>query len=124
MIANRIIKSPAVAVFLLLLLVSLALTWLIVNGGLSAGIMILLFTVGLMVVLAVVTHYRIGFYLVFLMGVFMFYVDRVLSIEFPMGTLYDGLVALAFIAVFFAGKHNDWHGFRNPVTITFIILIA
>lgn len=124
MITNRAIKSPAVAVFVILLMVSLAVTYFMASGGLATGLLVLFISVGIVMVSAIIRNYRVGFYLVFLMGVFMFYVDRLAKIEFPMGTVYDGLIALAFIAVFLVNRNNDWRSFKNPVTITFAILIA
>jgi len=124
MITNRTIKSPAIAVFVVLLLVSLAATYLIASRGLQAGWTILLISAAVVFVTAVMRNYRLGFYFVFIMGVFMFYMDRVAQIEFPMGTVYDALIALIFCCLFLDNRNNDWTTFKNPVTITFFILIA
>lgn len=123
MVTNRILRTHGVAVFALLLLVSLAVTYFIVRNGLASGLMILILTMGIVLVVCVARDYRLGFYFVFLMGVFMFYVDRVVDISFPMGTIYDGIIALAFISLFFQ-KQNNWTAFKNPVTIMFAILIV
>jgi putative inorganic carbon (HCO3(-)) transporter len=124
MITNRTIKFPASAIFALLLLISLAVAYLIADQGIVMGILVLLASVGVLLVGAVLKDYRIGFYFIFLMGVFMFYVDRIADISFPMGTVYDGLVALVFLSLFMEKKNHDWTLFKNPVTIMFAILIA
>jgi hypothetical protein len=124
MINNRTLKFPAVAVFGLLLLISLAITYFIVQHGLATGLMVLLFAVTLIIVGVVIGNYRVGFYLVFLMGVFMFYVDRLAHIDFPTGTIYDGLISLAFISLFVGNQHNDWRSFRNPVTTAYFVLLV
>ena len=124
MITNRTIKSPAIAVFVGLLLVSLVVTYLIANQGLVAGILILMLSVSLVLVAAVMRNYRLGFYVVFLMGIFMFYVDRIVKVDFPVGTIYDALIGLTFFSLFLHNRNNDWTSFKNPVTITFVILIA
>lgn len=124
MITNRTIKSPAIAVFAVLLLVSLAVTYLISQQGVTAGLLILLLSIGLVLLATVIRNYRVGFYTIFLMGIFMFYVDRIVQVDFPVGTIYDALIVLTFLALFMENKNNDWRSFKNPVTIIFVILIA
>jgi putative inorganic carbon (hco3(-)) transporter len=124
MITNRTIKFPAVAIFSVLLLISLAVTYLMAQHGIIVGLLAALVSIGVMVVAAVMKDYRIGFYLLFLMGVFMFYIDRMMTIGFPLGTVYDALVGLVFFSLFFDKKQHDWSLFKNPVTVMFIILIV
>lgn len=123
MITNRTIKFPAAAIFSFLLLVSLAVTYLMSTQGIMVGLMVMVASLGVILVVAVVKDYRIGFYFLFLMGVFMFYVDRILDLSFPLGTVYDALVGLIFFALFLNGRERDWTLFKNPVTIMFLILI-
>jgi putative inorganic carbon (HCO3(-)) transporter len=124
MITSRTLRFPAAAVFAILLLISLTVTYFIVQHGLSAGIMVLLFSVAVILVAVVIRNYRVGFYLVFLMGSFMFIVDRLAHIDFPTGTIYDGLIGLVFLSLFTGNHRNDWRSFKNPVTITFFVLIV
>src|SRR5687768_6139378 len=104
MITNRTIKFPAFAIFSLLLLICLAVTYLIANHGILVGLMVLLASIGMLVVAIVLRNYRIGFYFLFFLGIFMFYIDRILDLTFPMGTLYDALVALVFFSLFMDKK--------------------
>jgi hypothetical protein len=92
--------------------------------GLAVGLLVLLGSLGIVLAGLVLKDYRIGFYFIFLMGVFMFYVDRLVSIEFPIGTIYDALVGLVFFALFVDKKQHDWTHFKNPVTIMFIVVIV
>src|SRR5690349_3888070 len=124
MITDRTIKLPALAIFFVLLLISLGVTYLIAEHGIIVGLVVALLSVGVMVLAAVLKDYRIGFYFLFLMGVFMFYIDRMMSIAFPLGTVYDALVGLVFFSVFLDNKRQDWRLFKNPVTIMFVILIV
>ena len=124
MISNRTLRLPAVATFALLLLVCLGATYLIATQGLMVGLIVLLASIGIIVTAAVLKDYRIGFYLIFLMGVFMFYVDRIIQLSFPVGTVYDALVGLVFFSLFFDKKQHDWTMFKNPVTIMFVVLIV
>lgn len=124
MISNRTIKVPAAAIFALLLLVSLAVTHLIVNNGVVMGVSVLLISIGVVVFVAVLKDYRIGFYFVFLLGIFMFYVDRIVQSPIPLGTVYDALVGLVFFSLLMEKKHHDWTSFKNPVTIMFAVVIV
>jgi hypothetical protein len=122
MVSDRTIKFPAIAVFSLLLLVCLGITYFISQHGLSGGIGVLLGSIALIVIAGILNNYRLGYYLVFLMGVFMFIVDRIAKIDFPTGTIYDGLTALAFLSLLAGRNHNEWRSFKNPVTMAFVVL--
>ena len=124
MITNRTIKFPTVAIFSFLLLVSLAVTYLMAEHGLVVGVSVLVASMAVALLVAVLKDYRVGFYFLFLMGVFLFYVDRIVDLSFPMGTVYDALVGLTFFALFFDKKEHDWSTFKNPVTIMFLIMMS
>jgi hypothetical protein len=124
MISNKTIKFPAAAIFSLLLLMSVAVTYLIATHGIKMGVTVLLVSIGVVFVAAVLKDYRIGFYFIFFMGVFMFYVDRLFTVPFPMGTVYDALVALVFFSLMVERRHHDWSSFKNPVTTMFFVLIV
>src|SRR5688572_16098594 len=125
MYTDRISKYPAILVFAVLIVLSLGVAWSMATMGPQIAPLIVLGCISVMVLMVVVMDYRIGLYLVFLMGVFMFYIDRIVVIQFPTGTIYDGLVALAFTALFINGKvRKNWNSFQNPITITFLIIIA
>lgn len=119
------IKSvyPTVILVAVLLAVSLGITYMLSHSGVIVAPMVILVLIGVTLVGAVINNFRVGYYALFLLAVFMFYVDRLVTITFPVGTLYDGLAALTFAAVFINAKNkNDWTLFKNPVTITFFII--
>jgi hypothetical protein len=120
------IKSwyPTVALVTVLLLVSLTITYLMASSGTTTvAPVVVMSVIGIMIIGAVVADFKTGFYILFIMAVFMFYFDRMIGITFPLGTVYDGLAAITFIAVFLNGNNkNDWTHFRNPITIVFIII--
>lgn len=114
---------PTALLVVVLLCVSLGITYMLTRAGTMVASMVLIILIGIAAVAAVIRDFRVGFYLLFLMGVFMFYVDRLLQTGFPLGTVYDGLAGLTFIAVFINGYGNrDWTHFRNPITIAFFIV--
>ncbi len=124
MINNRTIKFPVIAIFALLLLLSLAVAYLIAYQGIIMGVVVLVASIGFLLIVSILKDYRIGFYLIFFMGVFMFYIDRIAHVSFPMGTVYDALVGLVFFSLFLQNKNHNWTSFKNPVTIMFVILIV
>jgi putative inorganic carbon (hco3(-)) transporter len=114
---------PTLILVAVLVAVSLAITYVIVNNGTSMGPMIIVALVGVSLVAAVLRDYRIGFYVLLLMGIFMFYIERILNSGFPFGTVYDGLAMLTFAAVFISNAHKrDWSLFKNPITIFYLIV--
>ena len=124
MITNRTIKFPAVAIFSLLLLISLGVAYLMANQGVVVGLVVLIASLGILLLAAILKDYRIGFYFIFLMGIFMFYLDRIVDLSFPLGTVYDALVGLVFFSLFMDKRTRDWTLFKNPVTIMFLVLIV
>jgi putative inorganic carbon (HCO3(-)) transporter len=123
MYTDRISKYPAILIFAVLILLSLGVAWLMATQA-AAAPAIVITCIGVMALVAVMMDYRIGFYLVFLMGMFMFYIDRIARISFPMGTVYDGLIGLVFIAMLLSNRRKDWTSFQNPVTIAFGVIIC
>lgn len=123
MISNRTIRYPAM-IFAVLVLISLAITYLLVVQGTLVSAMVILATLGIATFAVAVRDYRLGLYIIFILGMFMFYIDRVARLSFPIGTIYDALVGLVFVALFVNKGKNDWTLFKNPVTITFLIIIA
>jgi putative inorganic carbon (HCO3(-)) transporter len=123
MYTDRISKYPAILIFAVLILLSLGVAWLMATQA-AAAPLIVLSCLAVMTLVVVMMDYRMGFYLVFLMGIFMFYVDRIANISFPTGTIYDGLIGLVFIAMLLSNKRKNWASFQNPVTITFGIIIC
>jgi putative inorganic carbon (hco3(-)) transporter len=125
MYLNRTGRYPLFIVFTLLLLLSVGITYLIVSKGVIAGPLALVAIGGIFLIGAILKDYRVGFYFLFGMGMFMFYIDRVINIPIPLGVVYDALAALVFIALFIHNKDKrDWTLFKNPVTIAFVVITA
>lgn len=121
------IKSwyPTVALVTVLLCVSLAITYMLTRAGTVIAPVVMGTLLGVVLVGSVLKDFRIGFYALFFMGVFMFYFERFFTTNFPIGTLYDALAGLTFVAVFVNSQNKrEWHLFKNPITITFFIVTA
>ncbi|MBX2966265.1 MAG: O-antigen ligase family protein [Cyclobacteriaceae bacterium] len=107
----------------LVTLASLAVSYSIATTHLIIGPLVILGVVGFFVVSAIVYDFSIGVYVLFLMGSFMFYVSRIISVPIPLGIVYDALVAVTFICVFLNPKRpKDWTSFSNTFTFFFVII--
>lgn len=125
MYADRTRRTSYILVFALLLLVSVGVAYLIVNKGIVFGPIAVVAVGGTFLLGAILKNYRVGFYFLFAMGMYMFYLDRIVHIPMPLGIVYDALAALTFIALFMNNKDKrDWTLFKNPVTIAFVIITA
>ena len=124
MISNRTFRIPAAVIFIVLLILSVGVTYLMAQHGVFVGLAIAGVSVGVLFVAAVIRDYRVGFYTVFFLGIFMFYIDRLADLTFPMGTVYDALIGLTFLALLADSRGRDWSTFKNPVTIMLLILIG
>src|SRR5688572_3927304 len=100
MYLNKTGRSSLIVVFILLLLISVGVTYLIVTRGILAG-PITLFAAGAILLIGfILKDYRVGFYALFALGIFMGYIDRLLGVRFPLGIVYDALAGLVFVALF------------------------
>ena len=125
MYLNRAGRFQSAIVVVLLALTSIGVTWLIANKGILAGPITILALAGIFLVGSILVNYKVGFYFLFGMGMFMFYVDRIYHVPIPLGIVYDALAGLIFIALFINNKDKrDWTLFKNPVTIAFFIITA
>lgn len=125
MYLNRTGRFPMIVVFSLLLLMAVGITYVIVTRGIIAGPLLLMGLGAVFLTGAIVKDFRIGFYFLFGMGMFMFYIDRMVHVPVPLGIVYDALAALVFIALFIHNRDkHDWTAFKNPITIAFVIITA
>ena len=114
---------PTAVLVTVLLVVCLGITYTITHAGTMVAPMVMIAIIGVSTIAAVVKDYRIGFYFLLIMAVFMFYIDRLVQTGFPLGTVYDALAGLTFLAVFLNGYgERDWTHFKNPVTIMFFVV--
>lgn len=123
MYMNKTGRLQMLAVILLLIVISIAVTYMIVVNGVVAGPIAIVAVAGLFLVASILRDYRVGYYALFSMGMLMFYIDRIIHIPIPLGIVYDALAALVFIALFIHNKDKrDWTLFKNPITIMFVVI--
>ncbi len=89
------------------------------------GYVVIASIMGLFVGLMVSVKYQWGLYILFLMGIFMFYIQRLIQVSFPFGIFFDLLIAVAFLSMVLNNNHKkDWSVFMNWVTYAYLILMA
>ncbi|MCE7059879.1 O-antigen ligase [Dyadobacter sp. CY343] len=97
-----------------------------IYGGLVAGLLLLVSMIAIPVVYAIVVYPLFGIVTLLTMGFFLFFILR-LGINFPLGTLMDGLEVLLLLGVLIKVKQRgEWEIsiFKNPVSVMILIWIG
>ncbi len=116
------IQMSLIGLSILLFLAIFALSFSI--WGLPAGIAIIMVVLVPTIVFCIIKYPRFGitFYL-FLAYVIMYVMG--FGINFPLGTLMDGVLLLLLVAFFISQKTNpEWQIFKNQVSVVILIWIA
>ena len=82
-------------------------------GPIGAGMAVLV-PIVLAVVIAVLMEPRLGLFLYIHLS-FIVGLSRFFPVDFPIGLLIDGLLALTLVSTFVNGKRMDWRRMRSPV---------
>ncbi len=116
-------SSQSLLLFAGLAAISLLVTYLLVQGGVMVAPIIILSLFGIVIFIGMVMNYRWGFYVLFILGNFMFYIDRIVTSPIPLGIVYDTIPVLTFILLFINNKDRlNWTLFRSPIMIAFLVL--
>lgn len=88
------------------------------------GLLMLIVLTGVMSAILVFQRYQTGILFLFLLSIFMSFIQRTFHTSFPFGVIYDFLVVLILMSMLLQKRDKlDWSNFLNPVTIGFIVLI-
>ncbi len=108
----------------LLVLAGVGISAAIAAAGLKAGLLVIAACAGLPVAYAVVVYPRFGILLLMFMAFFLFYFIR-MGIDFPLGTLLDGIQGLLILGFLMQQKARpEWGIFRNPVSYLILAWIG
>lgn len=111
----------AIAVFMLSVVGAL----FIQRFGLKGGVLPVLLVFGAIFVYAVLRMPRFGVIALIVMSFFIMYIISMGIIEFPLGTLMDGMLALLTIGFFIQQKYyKNFKVFKNPVAYLIILWIV
>ncbi|MEN9597937.1 MAG: hypothetical protein RL596_248 [Bacteroidota bacterium] len=93
--------------------------------GLVPGVLILAALIGLPLIYGLVVHPRFGVTFFLIAAYLIMWVMRLGIIDFPLGTLMDGMELLFIIGFFIKQKtRNEWELFNNSISIIIVIWIV
>lgn len=102
---------------------SLLIGWATIEFGFVTGALILAVMVGLPVIYSVVAFPQFGMVILLAMAFLLFFIMR-LGINFPLGTLMDGIQVLLFLGFFVKQRREpDWARFKGPLTVVILLWI-
>jgi putative inorganic carbon (HCO3(-)) transporter len=108
----------------ILLAFSLVFGTLITYYGIIAGVVILGGMIAPLVIYAIVAYPQFGITMLLVMAYFLFLVMKV-GVNFPMGTVMDGIQALLLLGFIIDQKVKpDWSVFKGPVSVMILIWIS
>lgn len=109
--------------YILMLCFAILFAAVVSFSGSSSGMLIMAAIIGLPLVYSVVVFPRFGIVVLLLMAYLLFALIK-LGIDFPLGTVIDGLQFLLIIGFFIKQKkEHNWQIFKAPVSIIILIWI-
>jgi len=112
------------AALLVLFLFSAAIGYVSVKGGIVAGMLILITMIAIPVVYAIVAYPVFGIIVLIIMAYALFFILR-FGVNFPLGTVLDGIQALLILGFFIRQRSNpNWKVFKNPISTVILIWIG
>lgn len=112
--------------FVLFLLASSAIAYLVAKFGIISGALSVAVMVALPIVYCIVAYPRFGILVYLTFGYFIMWFFKLgLGDKFPLGTLMDGMEALFILGLFISQKKKkDWAIFKGPVTVMMLTWIG
>ena len=111
--------------YLMLLLICVAIGVGIAKAGIVVGALVLAIVLGIPVIYSLVAYPRVGITLFLTFAYLIMWVIRMGIINFPLGTLMDGMEGLFILNLFIQQKRNpDWKIFKSPISTMILIWIG
>lgn len=111
--------------FIVLAVASILFAFLIKSGGVKAGALIMIALIGPPIVFAVIAYPKFGIITILISSYFILWFIRLGLVDFPLGTLMDGLLALLILGLIIKQKYEpDWSFLYNPISIIILIWIG
>ncbi|WP_229209211.1 O-antigen ligase family protein [Dyadobacter sediminis] len=108
----------------ILLAVSLVLGTLVAYHGIFAFAAIMGLIIGPLMIYGIVVFPLFGISVLLIMAYLLFFIMR-LGINFPLGTVMDGIQVLLILGFFiYQKKYPDWTVFRGPISFMILVWIA
>lgn len=110
--------------YCLLFLGSLFVAFAVSVGGIKAGFLLIAMMIGLPVVYSIIAYPRFGIFIYLSMAYLIMWFFK-LGVNFPLGTLMDGMEALFILSLFIQQKRNkDWSQFKGPVSTMILVWVG
>lgn len=111
--------------YLIILLVCMGIGVGIAKAGIIVGALVLALVIGIPVIYSLIAYPRIGITIFLSFAYLIMWVIRMGIINFPLGTLMDGMEGLFILNLFIQQKRNpDWAIFKTPISVMIIIWIT
>lgn len=108
----------------LLFLVSLLMAVAVAVGGMKGGILVLVGLIAMPVVYGIVAYPRFGIFIYLSLAYIIMWLFK-LGVNFPLGTVMDGMEGLFILSLFIQQKRNkDWTQFKGQVSTMILIWIG
>ncbi len=112
-----------IAGFVFLLVISILFSFILVKYGFLSGVFILLILIGLPLIFCLVVYPKFGILFYLFLAYVIMYVGK-LGVDFPLGTVMDGMIVLFILSLFIQKKRKkEWSIFKGPISVVVIVWI-
>ena len=125
-LSNLFLKKQlgGIAGFIFLLTVSIFFSYVIAQYGFVPGVLILLTIVGLPIIYGLIVYPKFGILLYLFLAYIIMFVGK-FGVDFPLGTVMDGIELLFILGLFIQKKKKrEWGIFKGPISLVIIIWIV
>lgn len=120
------IKSafPTILLVIALMIGSVAMTYLMATDGVIIGPMVVAVAGGLLFVGVMLRDYKYGIYLMFILTIFMSYINRMMGTQIPFGIFYDLIAGFAFLVMLFSKQEGKaWSVVKSPIAYIYAVIV-
>ncbi len=116
---------PTVLLVICLLAGSLVITHLIVTQGMLVAPIAVVGVGGILGLGLMLKEYKLGIYFIFVLSVFMAYINRMAGTNIPFGIVVDAVSGMVFIIMLFSGREKvNWSHLRSWITYLFTVIVV
>lgn len=113
-------------IYLVMSACALAFAFMIGTGGMVSAVLILLITIGVPIAFAIINYPKFGIVVLLVAAYFVMFVIR-MGVNFPLGTLMDGIEAFLILGIFIFQKKRpkpDWEMVKSPMAIMILVWVV
>ena len=103
--------------------ISIFFSFIIAHYGFLPGVIILLTLIGLPIIYGLVVYPKFGILVYLFLAYVIMFVGK-FEIDFPLGTIMDGMIVLFFLGLFIQKKKKkEWSIFKGPISVVVLAWI-